>query len=199
MDTPENVRPVEKRKLAAGMTTRGGGSNSALEEYRLKREQIQKQGKLKEKKDPKVSKAKAAMEQRLKVQRLKVLAQEAKKKNLNLTIQPPILKEKKSPALSPTILRTTLPDFPPPTSSYPVPLQVIYSADRIRCKHTPSAPTRLARTSPQPTVSTTNSTDNASISSRINNISAMLNGHSNHSDTIAHHDEMDVVVSREGE
>ena len=197
MDTPENVRPVEKRKLSAGMTTRGGGSNSALEEYRLKREQIQKQGKLKEKKDPKVSKAKAAMEQRLKVQRLKVLAQEAKKKNL--TIQPPILKEKKSPALSPTILRTSLPDFPPPTSSYPVPLQVIYSADRIRCKHTPSAPTRLARTSPQPTVSTTNSTDNASISSRINNISAMLNGHSNHSDTIAHHDEMDVVVSREGE
>ena len=197
MDTPENVRPVEKRKLAAGMTTRGGGSNSALEEYRLKREQIQKQGKLKEKKDPKVSKAKAAMEQRLKVQRLKVLAQEAKKKNL--TIQPPILKEKKSPALSPTILRTSLPDFPPPTSSYPVPLQVIYSADRIRCKHTPSAPTRLARTSPQPTVSSTNSTDNASISSRINNISAMLNGHSNHSDTIAHHDEMDVVASREGE
>ena len=197
MDTPENVRPVEKRKLSAGMTTRGGGSNSALEEYRLKREQIQKQGKLKEKKDPKVSKAKAAMEQRLKVQRLKVLAQEAKKKNL--TIQPPILKEKKSPALSPTILRTSLPDFPPPTSSYPVPLQVIYSADRIRCKHTPSAPTRLARTSPQPTVSSTNSTDNASISSRINNIPAMLNGHSNHSDTIAHHDEMDVVVSREGE
>lgn len=197
MDTPENVRPVEKRKLSAGMTTRGGGSNSALEEYRLKREQIQKQGKLKEKKDPKVSKAKAAMEQRLKVQRLKVLAQEAKKKNL--TIQPPILKEKKSPALSPTILRTSLPDFPPPTSSYPVPLQVIYSADRIRCKHTPSAPTRLARTSPQPTVSSTNSTDNASISSRINNIPAMLNGHSNHSDTIAHHDEMDVVASREGE
>jgi hypothetical protein len=197
VDTPENVRPVEKRKLAAGMTTRGGGSNSALEEYRLKREQIQKQGKLKEKKDPKVSKAKAAMEQRLKVQRLKVLAQEAKKKNL--TIQPPILKEKKSPALSPTILRTSLPDFPPPTSSYPVPLQVIYSADRIRCKHTPSAPTRLARTSPQPTVSSTNSTDNASISSRINNIPAMLNGHSNHSDTIAHHDEMDVVASREGE
>ena len=188
---------MEKRKLAAGMTTRGGGSNSALEEYRLKREQIQKQGKLKEKKDPKVSKAKAAMEQRLKVQRLKVLAQEAKKKNL--TIQPPLLKEKKSPALSPTILRTSLPDFPPPTSSYPVPLQVIYSADRIRCKHTPSAPTRLARTSPQPTVSSTNSTDNASISSRINNISAMLNGHSNHSDTIAHHDEMDVVASREGE
>jgi hypothetical protein len=191
------VRPVEKRKLAAGMTTRGGGSNSALEEYRLKREQIQKQGKLKEKKDPKVSKAKAAMEQRLKVQRLKVLAQEAKKKNL--TIQPPLLKEKKSPALSPTILRTSLPDFPPPTSSYPVPLQVIYSADRIRCKHTPSAPTRLARSSPQPNVSSTISTDNASISSRINDISAMLNGHSNHSDTNAHHDEMDVVVSREGE